>query len=112
MSKTGGLIARDEKKIPISFCNGSVLRADRVPPFQPAPMWVGPVMDEEAPAEFEADEAEPGDELPSGLKINAPNRPTRKELEEHSVSHLPFRSWCEACIRGKAKANPHKRGPF
>ena len=87
----------------------SLLRADRVPPFHPAPMWVSPVMDEEAPADFEAAEAEPGDELPFGLKINAPVRPTRKELEEHSVSHFPFRSWCEACIRGKAKANPHKR---
>ena len=83
--------------------------ADRVLPFHPAPMWVSPVMDEEAPAEFEAAEAEPGDELPSGLKINAPIRPTRKELEEHSVWHFPFRSWCEACIRGEAKANPHKR---
>ena len=69
-------------------------------------MWVSPVMDDEAPAEFEAAEA---GELPPGLKINAPVRPTRKELEEHSVSHFPSRSWCEACIRGKATANPHKR---
>ena len=59
------------------------------------------------PVEFEANEAEPGDELPSGLKINAPIRPKRKELREHS--HFPSRLWCEACVRGKAKANPHKR---
>ena len=45
------------------------------------------------PADFEAAEAEPGDEIPSCLKINAPVRPTRKELEEHAVSHFPFRSW-------------------
>ena len=37
-------------------------------------------MDEEAPADFEAAEAEPGDEIPPELKINAPVRPTRKEL--------------------------------
>ena len=66
-------------------------------------------MDEEAPADFEAAEAEPGDEIPPEQKINAPVRPTRKELEEHVVSHFPFRSWCEACVRGKAKANPHRR---
>ena len=32
-------------------------------------MWVSPVMDEEAPADFEAAEAEPGDELPSTLQF-------------------------------------------
>ena len=58
-------------------------------------------------------EAEPGDEIPPELKMNAPVRPMRKELEEHVVSHFPFRSWCEACVRGKAKANPHKSsGPY
>ena len=80
----------------------SLRRADRVPPFHPAPMWVSPVMDDEAPAEIEPAEAEPGDELPPGLKINAPVRPTRKELEEHSVSHFPFRSRCEACVSTQA----------
>ena len=65
-------------------------------------MWVSPVMDDEAPAEIEPAEAEPGDELPPGLKINAPVRPPRKELEEHSVSHFPFRSRCEACVSTQA----------
>ena len=57
----------------------------------------------------QAEEAEPGDEVPPELKINSPIRPTRKEFEEHAVSHFPFRSWCEACVRGKAKANPHRK---
>ena len=33
--------------------------------------------------------------------------PTQREKEEHFVSHYPFRSWCEHCIRGKAKAMRH-----
>ena len=65
---------------PNLFLQRSLLRADRVPPFHPAPKSV---IDEEAPADFEPPEAEPGDEIPSELRINAPVRPTRKELEEH-----------------------------
>ena len=25
----------------------------------------------------------------------------------HEATHLPYRSWCEFCRRGKAKAHPH-----
>ena len=57
----------------------------------------------------QAEEAEQGDEVPPELRIHAPTRPTRKEFEEHVVSHFPFWSWCEACVRGKAKANPHRK---
>ena len=37
-----------------------------------------------------------------------PKAPTAREWEEHMVSHWPFRSWCEHCVRGKAKADHHK----
>ena len=37
-----------------------------------------------------------------------PKAPTAREWEEHMVSHWPCRSWCEHCVRGKAKANPHR----
>ena len=36
--------------------------------------------------------------------------PSREEYDEHMRVHVPFRSWCEFCIKGKAKADPHKRG--
>ena len=35
--------------------------------------------------------------------------PTEKEVNEHNLTHLPFRTWCAHCIRGKAKNPPHKR---
>ena len=37
----------------------------------------------------------------------APIQPTKKMIEDHEVSHLPFRSWCTACLRGRAKSHPH-----
>ena len=34
--------------------------------------------------------------------------PTQKEVEEHLVNHLPFRAWCQHCVKGKAKGMPHR----
>ena len=31
----------------------------------------------------------------------APVLPSKAEVEAHSVSHLPFRRWCSACVRGR-----------
>ena len=35
-----------------------------------------------------------------------PKDPTRKEREEHELTHMPFRSWCEDCVKSKAR-NAH-----
>ena len=40
--------------------------------------------------------------------LTIPKALTAKEWEEHMVSHWPFRSWCEHCDRGKAKAELHR----
>ena len=42
-----------------------------------------------------------------GLKV--PRGPTQKEVEEHSMTHWPFRDWCAHCVRGKAKSIGHRR---
>ena len=53
-----------------------------------------------------------GDDEPGSSKLGSQAlptaaAPTQREKEEHFVSHYPFRSWCEHCIRGKAKAMRH-----
>ena len=40
---------------------------------------------------------------------SAPVLPTDKEKEEHEVTHATFRSWCEACVAGRATEDSHKR---
>ena len=37
-------------------------------------------------------------------------KPSPKEVEEHNVTHMPFRSWCPFCVKGKAKDESQKRG--
>ena len=34
--------------------------------------------------------------------------PTREEYEAHMRTHMPFRSWCSCCVRGKSDAPPHR----
>ena len=42
-------------------------------------------------------------------KIVDPKMPTKSEKENHELAgHLPFRSWCEHCIRGKG----HEAGRY
>ena len=41
--------------------------------------------------------------------LRDPGQPSAAEIEEHNVTHIPYRPWCEACNRGKAKKKPAKR---
>ena len=41
-----------------------------------------------------------------------PGRPTQREVDEHEVCHIPFRSWCPYCIKGKAVSCPHKGSAY
>ena len=47
-------------------------------------------------------EAEP--ESPGDLLAQRP-RPTDMERQEHSLTHLPFRSWCPVWVQAKSRQN-------
>ena len=38
-----------------------------------------------------------------------PKLPGKTEVEEHEKTHLPFRSWCRHCVRGRGVEEPHRR---
>lgn len=38
-----------------------------------------------------------------------PARPSAKEVEEHELTHLPFRNWCRECVHGRGVEMPHRR---
>ena len=42
--------------------------------------------------------------------LTYPSMPSRQEVQEHNITHLPFRSWCPFCVAGKATCAPHRRG--
>ena len=51
----------------------------------------------------EGTEAIPARGLPS------PTQPTRKEVQEHVLTHLPPGSWCGHCLRWRESSLPHFR---
>ena len=38
-----------------------------------------------------------------------PYTPTRQEIYEHEVTHLPYRPWCRHCVYGRGVATPHPK---
>ena len=75
-------------------------------PVRPVSCEVGE-MDNEDFAEIVCEE-QVSDEARPPEVLRDPGAPTVKELEEHNITHLPFRSWCPHCVAGKAQDRPHK----
>ena len=36
------------------------------------------------------------------------NQPSSQEVQEHMKTHIPYRSWCAHCVRGRGRRDPHK----
>ncbi len=59
----------------------------------------------------EANGAESTDEEEGRRPVMAPTpqKVSKREVEEHNLTHTPFRAWCRHCVRGRAKNTPHRR---
>ncbi len=42
-------------------------------------------------------------------KMVDPRRPTKQEVEDHELFHLPHRNWCPDCIRANGKELDHRK---
>ena len=50
-----------------------------------------------------AEEGEISEEALTSRRLVDPKRPSQREIDDHYLTHLPFRNWCPHCMRGKAK---------
>ena len=41
-------------------------------------------------------------------KILDPRLPTQSEVDEHNLTHLPYRNWCPICVQAKGKDMDHR----
>ena len=48
-------------------------------------------------------------EPPAVKTLTSPELPTQAEIDEHNVSHQPYRAWCRYCVMGRGKADPHRK---
>eukprot|EP00971_Amphidinium_carterae_P110018 2179228-Amphidinium_carterae.1 len=45
--------------------------------------------------------------IPRTLKT--PTLPSQQEIDEHNLTHLPYRDWCKHCVQGKSRSQHHQR---
>ena len=56
-------------------------------------------------------EVMPIEEEEEGTKAKAlrqPYQPTQKDIDEHELTHVPFRDWCVHCMKGRGQSNQHR----
>ena len=46
-------------------------------------------------------------EAAAARTVNQPRMPTAKERAMHELTHCPYRSWCEHCVRGQGSEYKH-----
>ena len=49
------------------------------------------------------------DRVPKTTTRISPKRPGRAEVDEHKVTHIPFRTWCDTCVASRGLVTPHKK---
>ena len=58
------------------------------------------------------DMAQGGAESEEARDVSAPPipiTPSKDEVDRHRLTHRPFRSWCPHCVRGKGRADQHRK---
>ena len=60
---------------------------------------------------MELDEKEDEEDCAPVRLAPDPGAPTAEEVENHRTTHLPYRSWCEDCVKGRGSGERHRSGP-
>ena len=56
--------------------------------------------------QLDAGELEDSQVIRDPNAIERPKEPSRQEVLRHRLFHLPYRSWCEVCVKSKGKPKP------
>ena len=68
--------------------------------------------DEQDDAQEEEEiDAEAAEDAPVKIARD-PGDPTPAERWRHNATHIPYRSWCPVCVKGKGKEESHRRQKF
>ena len=55
----------------------------------------------------EGDAEEEGEEGREAVAMPSPMTPSRREREQHELTHTPYRSWCPHCVRARGRNRAH-----
>ena len=45
---------------------------------------------------------------PVAIEVPAPGEPTSEERKRYGLTHLPYQSWCNVCVRARGRENRHE----
>ena len=102
------------------ICPVSPFSSSDVRPFPPAqegwenPAEAGVALDGEAAAVVddvdgvEEVSTETGQAVQLPRALPSPTLPSKKEVEFHNLTHIPYRSWCPFCVAARRKNSAHK----
>ena len=65
--------------------------------------------DPESLSEEKEEETEAGGEERGVVKMLDPRQPSEEERRTHNLTHLPYRNWCERCVKGRGREADHKQ---
>ena len=57
--------------------------------------------------ENQVEEAE-GENSAVKFRRSPSGAPTQREREEHEATHIPYREWCECCVRARGRRRAHR----
>ena len=57
----------------------------------------------------DAEETETGGEEREVVKMLDPRQPSEEERRTHNLTHLPYRNWCEHCVKGRGREADRKQ---
>ena len=60
-------------------------------------------------SEEKEEETETGGEERGVVKMLDPRQPSEEERRTHNMTHLPYRNWCEHCVKGRGREADHKQ---
>ena len=66
----------------------------------------------EANEDFQDDDQEREGVVAQGERarpLPQPRLPSRREVQEHELTHFPYCSWCVHCVRGAGRSDAHRR---
>ena len=75
---------------------------------RPKTMLLGPVEEassDDHPLEAEAEEYDSREVK----RVCSPCKPSLSEVDHHNSTHLPYRSWCRHCVKGRGKEAAHQK---
>ena len=67
--------------------------------------------DEEGSSEEEDDDKTSEEARKVYKRRHCDRPPTERDRVDHARTHLPYRTWCPACVAGRGRASPHPRSP-